>query len=536
MMYNAFTKKLAYLLIPGFTVLFCMAGCQSKPDKLKTDRQVYNIIDEKWQENFGSKTNYRIDDAQPAPDAIVVENAIPLSGILTLPRAVAIATAHSRQYKLEKEALYLKALDLRLARYEFETQFFGRATGDYSRSRGGENEEIASKAALGFNRLLASGAAITTKVTAAWVDILTGNYQSGLTSIFKAAITQPLLRGSDPKIVQEDLTQSERDMVYQIRTFNRFRKTFVVDIITRYYQLLQLWDIVKNSENNYDTLITVYNRAEKLTTAGRLPQFELEQARQDKLKAHDTLVKAKKNYNQTLDEFKLALSLSIRTEFQLDPNELKAIKATQLTMPDFSETDVIKTALIQRLDLANQGDAINDAERKILVAADNLRATLNLIAATNLSTDTSTDLTTLRTAKFSDIVGLQLDLPLDKLPEHNEYRKTLIALAQRQRDYEEGMDTVVLQVRQAYRDLTEAAERHRIQLQALELARKRFDNTFLLLRYARANTRDVLDAQDDLFDAQNDATTALINHAIAMLNFYRDAGVLQIQPDGMWNL
>ena len=103
-----------------------------------------------------------------------------------------------------------------------------------------------------------------------------------------------------------------------------------------------------------------------------------------------------------------------------------------------------------------------------------------------------------------------------------------------QRAFEEAVDIVVLQVRQAYRDLTEAAEHYRVQLDSLKLAQKRFNNTLLLMQYGRASSRRVLNAQQDLFDAQNAATEALTNHAIAMLSFYRDTGVLQVKPDGMW--
>ena len=39
----------------------------------------------------------------------------------------------------------------------------------------------------------------------------------------------------------------------------------------------------------------------------------------------------------------------------------------------------------------------------------------------------------------------------------------------------------------------------------------------------------------DLFGAQNEATDALVDHAIAQIEFYRDAGVLQVRPDGMWS-
>ena len=93
-----------------------------------------------------------------------------------------------------------------------------------------------------------------------------------------------------------------------------------------------------------------------------------------------------------------------------------------------------------------------------------------------------------------------------------------------------------MDIRQAYRDLKEAAERYKIQSEGLRLAQERFKKTFLLMQYARASSRRVLDAQNALFDAQNDATDALVDYAIATLSFYRDTGVLQVRPDGMWEL
>lgn len=54
------------------------------------------------------------------------------------------------------------------------------------------------------------------------------------------------------------------------------------------------------------------------------------------------------------------------------------------------------------------------------------------------------------------------------------------------------------------------------------------------MQYGRASSRRVLNAQNDLFDAQNAATEALVNYTVATLNFYRDTGVLRVRPDGMW--
>ena len=95
-------------------------------------------------------------------------------------------------------------------------------------------------------------------------------------------------------------------------------------------------------------------------------------------------------------------------------------------------------------------------------------------------------------------------------------------------------DTVVLEVRTAYRNLIKAAQQYKLQLKAIRVAQQRFKETFLLMQYRRVSSRRVLDAQRDLFNAQNNATQALVNYTVATLNFYRDTEVLGVRPDGMW--
>jgi len=540
-----------------------VCGCAARsPSSYKTeaDEQVYSIIDRKWQKDFGSKVNYRISDTEPSPNDIQVDKVIPASGILTLPQAVALATVYNREYQLEKELLYAMALDLRLTRHEFETKFFSGGREGYGKE--GTDEGIGGEADFGFDRMLASGARIGTKVGIAWFKVLTGDFRGGLASILSATVTQPLLRGSNRKVVMENLTQFEQDTLYQVRSFNRFRKTFVVSVITGYYQVLGLTDTVKNTKENCRTLERLYERVEKLAAVGRVPMEELERVRQNVLQARDVYIQAEKEYKQMLDEFKFwHLSLPANTEFQLDVNELEVLRLVELTKPEFSEAEAIETALDCRLDIANRSDAIDDAERKILVAADALRGELNLFVGVDATSLTSSselpgvgaldddftadrgrpnplrrlrDNNPLRSFRDESEIGLDWELPLDRVFEQNIYRKALITLSQRQREYEEMADWVTLEVRQAYRDLAEAAERHRVQLECLELAEKRFNNTLLLVQYGRASSRRVLNAQDDLFDARNGETEALVNYAIATLNFYCYTGVLQVRPDGMW--
>jgi len=132
--------------------------------------------------------------------------------------------------------------------------------------------------------------------------------------------------------------------------------------------------------------------------------------------------------------------------------------------------------------------------------------------------------------------GPVLDLPLDRVAEQVAYRNALILLNQRQRDYEQVADTVRLEVREAHRKLLETAERYLILTKGLKLAQERIEKNYLLLGYGRVSSRRVLDGLQHLHDAKNELADALTDYAIATLNFYRDTDVMQVRPDGMWEI
>ena len=191
------------LLCAGCLVV--LAGCGPKNYKADADRRVYDTIDRKWDPAFGPKANYRIGDVPPGPNDIQIENAVPASGVLTLPYALSLATAHNREYQTEKELLYTTALDQRLIRHGYETQLFGGGSIFYTHLSDAEGQEhksdiVQTEANVGFNRLLPIGTLVSTQVATAWADVLAGDGRRGWTAIFSALITQPLLRGSDPRI------------------------------------------------------------------------------------------------------------------------------------------------------------------------------------------------------------------------------------------------------------------------------------------------------------------------------------------------
>lgn len=521
-----------------FAICLLIAGCSTNLTETTqaTDTSVYNLIDDAWEEDFGSQANYKIQLISPEPNELLLLDNRLYPSPLTLPQAVAIATTYNRQYNTEKDILYLTALDFTGIRHVYEPMpFFGGEAG-YRKDDVDEGSGLFTR--YGFNQLLATGAQVGVDVGLGLLDVATGDMRSGFSSIFTAVVSQPLLRGAGRKIALENLTQGQQNILYQIRIFNRFRKSFVTSIVTQYYEVLGLYDRQQNACDYYVELVKICDRLEKRAKSGRIELHEFEQAEQDRLIALANYVMAKKNYEEALDDFKMQLSVSPKTQLQLDRNELTIFQQGSLGIFSLSEDEAITIALNQRLDLANAADIVIDAARKVDVSADAIRAELNLIGYVDVQKPERTvfgaDPGELTRTRDRYQLSAELDLPIDRLFEKNNYRRALIELMQRQRYHQELTDTVVLEVRRSYRNLKEAYCRYEIEKKNFRIAQDRTNHTLLLLQYDRASTRDVLDAQEDLLDAQDAETEALVDYLVAGIEFLRDTGTMKVKPDSMW--
>jgi len=528
-------------------VIFGITGaCSPEHYKAEADEEVYKIIDSKWHDSFGQKANYIIGDSNipPSPNDIQIIKVPAPPNTISLAEAVAIATANNRRYQRKKEELYTSALTLTGIRHNYEQQWFATIDGAYVDDSVNDDEFLLTSG-LGDSEtdfktkqdfLLADGIEIGTELAIDWARYLTGDPRTTLGSVLKATITAPLLGAGAGKQKWEKLVQAERDVLYAIRTFNRYRKDFVVDTVNAYYRVLQQRDKVTNAENNYERVLESKERLEMEAKAGRKTRVDVDEAQQDALRAQSALVTAQESYEQTLDSFKIRLALPTDANIELDQNELKALEEIGISKPDYTLDMAIETALLRRLDLANTMDGIDDTLRKVVLAADGLGTQLNITGNIRYASpdETETDLQNLRFHEGIYNFGFNADLPLDRKIQRNNYRAWLIKLEDAQRTYDEAVDNVKLNVRDAYRDLQETADRYNIETNSLELAHQRVETNKLLLDAGRVSVRILLQSEDALLNAQNDVTTALVEHLKANLSFYRDVGILQVRPDGMW--
>ncbi len=521
----------AVLCCVGAT-LCILGGCSSEHYKEDADKEVYGILENKWRPDFGTMANYEVSDGEP--NTIEVMGMVPASGVLSLAEAVGIATKYNRQYQDQKESLYLSALGLTETRHRYRQQWFGTVDAEYA-SVGG-NEEATLESVIGVNRdfLLGQGVQIGTRVAVDWARFLLGDPRTSLGSVMTATLAAPLLGAGAGKAAVENLTQAERNVLYQIRRFNRYRQQFVTDMVDQYYGVLLERARLDIAEASHKRRAQSTDQIRMEVEVGRRPAYDLGEAEQSLLNSENNLITRRQGYEQTLDNYKINLSLPTELEITLDQDELAALEAMGVAQPDYTEEEAIELALVRRLDLANTRDSVIDSERKLILAAEGLGPQVDLVGSASAASTPETEWTRLRFHDGRYTLGIEADLALDQKAKRNAYRQALISVQQRHRNYDEEAARVTLNVRQAYRDLRAAAETYRIQTMGLALAQQRVEVEKLSLEFGRGTVRLLLDSEDALVEAQNAVVSALVNHTITKMRFFRDIGVLELKPDGMW--
>lgn len=154
--------------------------------------------------------------------------------VLNADTAFQLALLHSSDYQRQLEQLYLSALDVSSERFRFDTQFFGGlGTGlgiQGSQGAGLDRTNWSASSGLSMQRSFATGSSFVAELANAIVWQVSGdNTQSG-TPLLNLTFIQPLLRSAGRDVVMERLTLSERRLLANVRAFERYRRSFYLNI------------------------------------------------------------------------------------------------------------------------------------------------------------------------------------------------------------------------------------------------------------------------------------------------------------------
>jgi len=537
-------------------------GCSNSAYRYSADEETYEAIADKAPLVAGMSDQVLIDEEKQVDLTLFSVNSQIYEfldneaegevggSIISLNAALDLAFQHSKEYQAQKERLYLEALALTFDRYRYTPTFSANGSGDYQWDTTDQfvidmqamtgataistSESTVARSNLGARYLLKSGGAIALNLTNNFTRFLSGDVSEFSTGALIGSFTQPLLRDFGSDIETEALLQAERDLLYQLRDFTRYRKEFAVQVASQYYVVLLARE---TANNNYAGLLAnnlSLEREQAFQAEGLTTLLEVGRLEQSALQADLRWARAITSYKRGLDNFKILIGLNAEDNIVLDDNEMVLIAETGMDSPDVDLEQAIAMAVQTRLDLYTQLDQVQDAARRIELAADELDVALdlNFLVSVPGAADGSFGELEFENAVYS--AGLDFDLPLDNKAQRNNYRRALIDYDLATRGYVLALDAVKIDVLRTWREMNEARKSYEISLRGVQINERRVEEAELRAEIGLGDIQDTVDSQNDLTSSRTELTSSIVSHNIAKLEFWRDVGLLYVGDNGQW--
>ncbi len=198
--------------------------------------QQMTVENPQWLEQFPFLAqDYRIDWLESNDEDYTPPN-VPTIENLTLEQALELANINNRNYQFQLEETYLAALALTYARFQFNVRYLGLGGAQPTSNLSYVNEpstldSLSFNNRFGISQLLPSGGQWIVELANNTLWLFSTPGQTNSSSILTYSLVQPLLTGAGRKVVLENLTLTERELLYSLRDLARFRQEFFADVV-----------------------------------------------------------------------------------------------------------------------------------------------------------------------------------------------------------------------------------------------------------------------------------------------------------------
>ena len=454
--------------------------------------------------------------------------------LLDLEDAIKYATTNALSYINAEQDYLLAALALMIEAHRWDPSFFNNLTidselGDYLGLEGRFENALTVVNDFGVSQRLPYGGQVSASFLVGTTNLLDeflfDSSSFATTADFVLAAEIPLLRGAG-LTAREPLIQARRNLIYAARAFETFRRSFYLQLVTSYLDLVVQQQSIENGRRSVALFQEVESRATALVQAGRLEPFQADQARQDTLFEIDRLSGLEESYRLAVDRFELLIGMNANDDVRIAPEMLELIP------PTITPDDAVLIALRLRLDIQTTRDRVEDLRRQVDLAENGLLADLNINGAVvvpfddpgnDLGIDGSPD-------DVSFQLGLTFSAPLDRVIEKYQLRQAQIRLEQGIRNYRNARDEVAVQVRSQVREIERSQFSLLLQERNVEIAENR--RASILAAPDRASTRDRTEAVNALRRAEDQRDRAKRDLQVSILQYLNASGRLRVQPNG----
>ena len=272
--------------------------------------------------------------------------------VLDLESAYRMALLHSPDLQLQRETLYLSALDVSLERFGFDSQLFAGfnnlVTQQGSDLGGGPIISTALGSdgqGINWTKMGITGANFAVGLANSIMWNFAGSPTRTANSLIDFSIIQPLLQNAGRDQILEALTQSERTLLANVRQLDRFRRGFYLNVTTGrstgagpgtnflgapvgiggtggVIGLLEEQQQIRIQEFNVRQLEDVLEQFREFFRRERIDSLQVRQFEQTLYAQQNVLLQLKTNYQTSLDNFKFTLGLPPGVEIVIEDSLL----------------------------------------------------------------------------------------------------------------------------------------------------------------------------------------------------------------------
>ena len=454
------------------------------------------------------------EDERPA----AAEQAVgPAPGAATLSLAQAVALALKKNYGL------LAAADgVQSARVNYtaaRAQFYPQLTPRYQRSA-----EESSFAVEASQRVPWTGGSLS--VSALMRSLPGTDLALTRSTGMQLLLSQPLLRGFGPNAAHYALRNSRRAQQAQERAYELGRQRLAVDVARSFYQIVQQRQLLAVARQSLQRSQSLVKASEARLQVGLVSKLDVFRAELQASQAQDAMVRSQAALDTALEQFRVLLGLSPTEPLEPEGVEL----ADELAGDGEPLETLLERARGRRLELQESRDQVDDAQRSVSLARQNLLPQLDL----NLGLTQGGFGTTFTNAFTTDRrvnLFFSASYPVERSAERASRAVAEIEVTARARAVRQQELQVEGEVRAAVRELERIRKSVELQKKGVEVAEQQ--RRLATLRYQRglASNFDVVDAEGSLVLARSALVNLLTSYQVARIELMRVTGGLDVEQE-----
>lgn len=392
---------------------------------------------------------------------------------------------------------------------------------------------LISQYQVGLRRNLITGGTVGVDWTMTRTDQGTPGFQfvpdPGTASTISLSINQPLLRGAGSGVARSEIRIARNA---ERRSISELRETVqdtVATAETAYWSLVQAQDILRIQRRSLDRSIET---SEKIRQRGRLDATaaQIADALANVERRRANVIEAEDNFLRASDTLKAIVNdrdLAVGTETVLLPLDRPIESPFELSLYD-AVTDAIR----HRPEVRRALLGIDDASIRQFVSDNQRLPQLDLtFQASALALDddfSETAFEPLGGEFFEYLLGLQFSRPIGNRAAEANHRATVLARLQSVIEYQATLQSVVLEVKDAMREVkTNYAlieQRRAARLAAAENLRALTVQIELTEGFTAGNLDLLLRRQESLAAAELEEIAAITGYNVALANLHAATG------------